>query len=237
MTQENLTAIVVILDGSGSMSSLKNDTIGSFNSFLKEQKAFPGEAIFTLCTFNTHHQLVHDFVKMSDVNDLSVATYHTEGGTALFDAIGSTIDNVGQKLAALPEERRPSKVLVLIQTDGEENSSCEYTRDRIKSMVEHQRETYNWEFIFVGANIDAFTAGTSLGISARNSVSYNATKGGTRSLYGAVSANTTSYRSSHSSLAPDFFGQTGITPTSPAAVVPTPTLPITPDTNKNSDTK
>lgn len=232
MTKENLTSINVIIDRSGSMTGLRHDTMGSFNSFLKEQQAFPGEALFTLCTFNDRSTLVHDFVKIASVEGINDTTYRTEGNTALLDAMGTTIDSVGKKLAALPEEERPSKVIFLIITDGEENSSHTYSREQIKSMVQHQRETYSWEFVFMGANIDAITAGTSLGISAQNSVSYSATKGGTSRLYGAVSSNTMSYRSSKSSLAPDFFGQTGVTPTSPVAPTTpaTPAVPATPTT-------
>lgn len=235
MTKENFTSINVIIDASGSMSSLRNDTIGSFNTFRKEQSEFPGEAAFTLCTFSDRATLVHDFEKIANVNDLDLRTYRTAGNTALLDAMGSTIDSVGARLAALPEEERPSKVLFLIITDGHENASYLYSQDQIKSMVEHQRQVYSWEFVFMGANIDAITAGTNLGVAASNSVAYTATKGGTRSLYSSISSNTSSYRSSKSSLAPDFFSQTGITPTTPVA--PAPVDPATPSTGNNSNTK
>jgi uncharacterized protein YegL len=234
--KDNFTSINVIIDASGSMSGLRNDTIGSFNTFRKEQSEFPGEATFTLCTFSDYSTLVHDFVKIANVGDLDYTTYRTAGNTALLDAIGSTIDSVGRRLAALPEEERPSKVLFLIITDGCENASRTYTQDQIKSMVEHQRQTYSWEFVFMGANIDAITAGTSLGVLASNSVPYAPTKGGTRSLYSSISSNTTSYRSSKSSVAPDFFAQTGVTPTSPAAPA-TPVTPTTPSTGSGSGTK
>lgn len=238
MTKENFTSINVIIDASGSMSGLYKDTIGSFNSFLKEQKDFPGEACFTLCTFNDTSHIVHNFVKIASVNDITSETYRPAGNTALLDAMGSTIDSVGSRLASMIEEERPSKVLFLIITDGEENASRRYTREQIKSMVEHQRSTYSWEFVFVGANIDAFTAGTSLGISAANSVAYTATKGGTGDLYRSISSNTSSYRSSRSSLAPDFFSQTGQTPTGTVATPTTPpATPATPGTNNNTGTK
>ena len=236
MTQENFTSLNVIIDASGSMSSLCNDTIGSFNTFLKDQKAFPGEAAFTVVTFNDYVNVSHDFVKIASVGDLSTQTYSPGGNTALLDAMGTTIDNVGRRLAAMPEEERPSKVLFLIITDGFENASRRYNTDQIKSMVEHQRQTYSWEFVFMGANIDAITAGTSLGIAASNSVAYAATKGGTKSLYSSVSSNTTAYRSSGSSVSQDFFGQTGITPTSPVAPA-TPVTPTTPGTGNGSSIK
>lgn len=235
--KENLTSINVIIDASGSMSGLRTDTIGSFNTFLKEQKAFPGEANFTLCVFNDHPRVVHDFVKIASIEDISEITYRTEGNTALLDAMGSTIDSVGKRLAAMPEEERPSKVLFLVITDGHENYSRRYTREQVKSMVEHQQSVYNWSFVFMGANIDAITAGTSLGISASNSVAYSATRGGTSRLYSSISSNTSALRSSKSSASTaDFFGQTGQTPTSAAPITP-PASPTTPGTGNGSGTK
>ena len=104
MTNPNLTSINVVIDASGSMGHLAGDTVGSFNSFLQDQKAFPGEALFTLVTFNTEHTTVHDSVKIANVADLTCQTYRPSGGTALLDAVGTTINTVGQRLAALPEE-------------------------------------------------------------------------------------------------------------------------------------
>lgn len=217
MTKENLTSINVIVDGSGSMAGLTTDTIGSFNQFLTEQKLVPGEAIFTLCIFNTHYNLVHDFVTLASVPDLDVHTYRPYGGTALLDAMGTTMDSVGQKLAAMQEEDRPSKVIVLIITDGQENSSRNFTKEQIKSMVERQRDTYKWEFVFMGANIDSITEGQALGISMSNSMNYDSTSVGTKSLYKSVSDNLRTYRSSNSSQV-DFFNQ----PTVPTNTVVTP---------------
>ena len=235
MTKPNFTSINVVIDRSGSMSSLRQDTIGSFNSFLQEQKVVPGECVFTLCTFSDDYHLVHDFEKIANVPELTKATYRPGGNTALLDAFGATIDEVGRKLAAMPEGERPDKVLFLVITDGQENSSSRYTRDQIKSMVEHQRSVYSWEFVFVGANIDAFTVGTSLGFTGQNSVGYVPTAAGTNSLYGSISSNTTAYRSSKSSLSPDFFSQTGITPTTPAPAAPV--VPTTPDTSGSTPSK
>src|SRR5271166_2365178 len=170
MTRENFTSINVIIDASGSMQHLTHDTIGSFNGFLAEQRAVPGEAAFTLCKFNTDYCLVHDFVKLASVPALDTTVYAPEGGTALLDAMGTTIDSVGSKLAAMPEEERPSKVIFLVITDGHENSSHRYTSAQIKEMVEHQKDKYNWEFVFMGANIDAIAAGTNLGVSMQNTL-------------------------------------------------------------------
>lgn len=204
MTKENSTSINVIIDASGSMQHLSQDTIGSFNTFLTEQQAFPGEAAFTLCTFNTDYRLVHDFTPISSVPALDAKIYRAEGGTALLDAMGTTMDSVGAKLAAMPEDQRPSKVIFLIITDGHENSSHRYTPAQIKQMVEHQKDVYSWEFVFMGANIDAIAAGAGLGIDVRNTLNYAATSAGTKSLYSSVSASMNSYRRSASSRA-DFF--------------------------------
>lgn len=193
--KDNFTSINVIIDASGSMQGLRNDTIGSFNTFLQEQKDVPGEVAFTLCTFNTTYHLVHDFVKLSSVPNLDPKSYAPQGGTALLDAIGQTIDAVGIKLNALPEDEKPSKVLFLIITDGEENRSTRYTAEQIKNMVQHQKDVYSHEFVFMGANIDAITVGTNLGISTNNTLNYVPTAAGTGQLYNTISASTTMYRS------------------------------------------
>lgn len=195
-TKENLTSINVIIDQSGSMAGLTSDTIGGFNKFLSDQKDVPGEALFTLCTFNTDYRLVYDCVKLADVPALDDKIYRPGGGTALLDAMGATIETVGQKLNSMPEEDRPSKVLFLIMTDGEENSSRRFSAAQIKEMVSHQTEKYNWNFIFMGANIDAFTAGDSLGVATQNTLGYSATSAGTARLYSAISDSTTRYRGS-----------------------------------------
>jgi uncharacterized protein YegL len=240
MTKENFTSINVIIDASGSMGHLTHDTLGSFNTFLKEQKEFPGEAALTLCTFNTDYRLVHDFVKIAGVANLDKQTYRPDGGTALLDAMGTTIDSVGRKLAAMPEEDRPSKVIFLVITDGHENSSHRFTAAQIKSMVEHQKDVYSWEFVFMGANIDAITTGVNLGISAQNTLNYAATAAGTQQLYSTVSSSMNAYRSSNSSRA-DFFGAGqsgagqiltgGVAPLldaqgNPVVVTPTPVTPV-----------
>lgn len=216
MTRENFTSVNVIVDKSGSMANLTTDTIGGFNTFVADQKNVPGDVAFTLCLFSTSYRLVHDAVKLASVPALNGKTYRCGGCTALLDALGTTIDNVGSKLAAMPEEERPSKVIFLIITDGEENSSREYKLDQIKSMITRQREVYSWEFVFMGANIDAISAGTSLGISATNSLNYSASSIGTKSLYSNVSRSLGSYRVA-SNQQVDFFNQAGNAPVDPNA--------------------
>ncbi len=194
--KENFTSLNVIVDKSGSMFTLLGSTLEGFNGFLEEQKKAPGEAVLTLCTFNTKYELVHDFVPLDKVSNLDETKYLPSGGTALLDAMGKTINEVGSKLAAMDENDRPSKVLFLIITDGQENSSLEFSKEKIKEMVEHQQTVYNWEFIFMGANIDAIAEGASLGITPDKAFQYSATPVGTRNLYKSVSDNTTKYRSS-----------------------------------------
>lgn len=212
--KENFTAINVIIDASGSMQSLSKDTIGSFNQFLAEQKIVPGDAVFTLCSFNTDYKLIHDFVKLAGVPNLDAKAYSPGGGTALLDAMGTTINSVGQKLAAMKETERPSKVIFLIITDGEENSSRTFSLEQIKSMVQHQSDTYSWQFVFMGANIDAFATGGGMGIARGSTLSYNATSVGTKSLYRTVSDGLSDYRLGNNAKV-DFFDQSKETPEDP----------------------
>lgn len=204
MTKENFTSINVIVDESGSMGGLVTDTVGGFNKFLADQKAVPGDAVLTLCTFNVDYRLVHNFQKIASVANLDHKTYCPGGGTALLDALGKTIDSVGDKLAAMPEDERPSKVIFLIITDGQENASRLFTKEAIRAKVTHQQDVYNWEFVFMGANMDAISEGHSLGIAAHNSMNYAASSSGTRSLYSAVSDSMTTYRGSGNARA-NFF--------------------------------
>ena len=207
MTKENFTSINVIVDESGSMGGLVKDTVGGFNKFLADQKDVPGDAVFTLCLFATKHNRPFDFVKLADVPDLTSRTYRPGGSTALLDAIGTTINHVGAKLSAMPEEERPSKVIFLIITDGEENASREFTKAQVASMISHQREVYSWEFVFMGANIDAIAEGSSLGIASHNAINYSASSAGTAKLYGDVSRSLRTYRSSKGPSKVDFFNQ------------------------------
>ena len=207
MTKENFTSINVIVDESGSMGHLVKDTVGGFNKFLSDQKDVPGDAVFTLCLFSTKHNLPFDFVKLAHVPALTDKAYRPGGSTALLDAVGTTINHVGAKLSAMPEEERPSKVIFLIITDGEENASKEFTKEQVASMVSHQRDVYNWEFVFMGANIDAIAEGSSLGIASHNSINYRASSTGTAKLYGDVSKSLRTYRSSKGPSKVDFFNQ------------------------------
>ncbi len=192
--KNNFCSINVILDSSGSMGNLSSKTIESFNSFLNEQKLIPGEAVFTLCTFNDEIELVHNFANLQEVKDLTTDSYLCRGTTALLDAIGITMQSTGTKLASLTEEERPDKVLFLIITDGHENSSNEFNAVKIKEMIKHQKEKYSWEFMFFGASLDQIADGVSLGIDRSKTLSYVPTFQGVDNLYRSISNSTTDYR-------------------------------------------
>jgi uncharacterized protein YegL len=208
--KKNFASINVIIDESGSMHPLSADTIGGFNAFLAEQKAFPGEAILTLAKFSHEVSYVYDCVDIKDVAPLSAETYRPNGGTALLDAVGDVITRTGQRLAAMEEEARPDKVVVLIITDGEENRSWRHTKESIKAMIEHQRDKYSWNFVFIGANVDAFHGGTSLGVAGHNAVQYTASTRGTQKLYSSISASTNAYRGGAISLNDAYLGGNSI---------------------------
>lgn len=193
--KKGYTHIAVVLDRSGSMSSIKTDTIGGFNEFLKGQKAVPGQATLTLAQFDHEYDVLFDMADLQSVPELTDETFVPRGATALWDAIGRTIVGEGEKLKTLPEGERPEKVIFVIVTDGEENSSQEY-RDSsaINAKIEHQRAVYGWEFIFLGANQDAVATARRLGIQAQHSLTYVANATGVTDAYASVSRNIANYR-------------------------------------------
>ena len=193
--KENLTEIVFILDRSGSMSSLTTDTIGGFNSFIDTQKQEDGEAILTTILFDDQYEILHNGVDIKTVKPLTSKEYSARGMTALLDAIGKTINTVGERLNKTNEDDKPSKVIFVITTDGQENSSKEFTQSKVKEMIEHQTNNYSWQFMFLGANIDAVSTAQSFGISGQFASNYTANSVGTDSLYRSVSKSVASYRS------------------------------------------
>lgn len=174
MTKPNSTLIAVVLDRSGSMESIRDATIEGVNAFVTQQKSQPGEAKLSLVQFDTEFLTTHDEAPLETVQPLTRATYVPRAGTALLDAIGRTIDGIGVKLAARPESERPSKVVVVIQTDGYENSSREYTNAKISEMITHQRTKYGWDFVFLGANQDAIATAAQWGIQQNWAFTYSA---------------------------------------------------------------
>jgi len=195
MTKQNLTSINIVLDRSGSMTKLTAETITGFNKFLNEQKAVDGEATLTLATFASDYTLVHDFLPLKSVDELTLTTYKTGGYTALLDALVKTIDATGAKLAALPEEERPGKVIFVVITDGQENFSKTFTKTHAMEKITHQREKYGWEFVWMGCDMSQVADGISLGVSVSNAVMYSGTSEGVASAYQSISSNTATYRS------------------------------------------
>src|SRR5688500_6052362 len=164
--------IVCVIDRSGSMDAVVEDAIGGYNAFLKAQKALPTPAKWSLVLFDREYDLVEKGIPIASAEPLDKHRYVPRGTTALLDAIGRTIDDTGKALAALPEAERPNKVLVAILTDGLENASKDYTRERIAQMIEQQRNVYNWEFLFLAAGQDAISAAASMAIPAPNAVNF-----------------------------------------------------------------
>jgi len=191
MTDPNLTHITVILDRSGSMASIDKDTVGGFNTFVEEQQKAPGTATMTLIRFDNEAKADYIDKPIKDVPKLH--SVEPRGMTAMLDAIGKGINELGEKLSKLPEEQRPSRVIVVIITDGDENASKEFNHVQIKKMVEHQHKKYNWAFTYLGANQDAVLAARNMGISAANSSSFVGTN--VRCAFRAASNVVGSYRS------------------------------------------
>jgi len=190
MPNRNLTEIVVIADRSGSMASIRADAEGGFNFFLEEQKKLPGNANLTFVEFSSGVSIVCENKPIHDVEPWEL---FPTGSTALLDAIGITLLRVGERLRQTSEEERPGKVLVVIITDGEENSSQEFNRAKIFEMIKHQREKYNWEFLFLAANQDAIQEGLNYGIF--NATNFKATGQGIQSAYMNVTNCAAQYRS------------------------------------------
>lgn len=169
----DFTEIIFVLDRSGSMEPLAKDVIGGFNGIIENQRKLEGTAAVTLVLFDDEYEVVYSAKDINDVAPLTNKQYFARGLTALLDAVGKTIDDVGLRLSNTPEEERPSKVLIIINTDGFENASREYTKEKVCEMVTRQREKYSWEFLFLGADIDAFGTARELGISTANTAQYS----------------------------------------------------------------
>lgn len=162
---KDMTDITIILDKSGSMSSTKNDVIGGFNGFLDKQQTLPGEAIIGLVEFNGKVDVKYTGLKLSEAPRLTAENYQPSGSTALYDAVGMTIDAVGQRLAALPESERPNKVILVVLTDGEENMSKEYSLSAMNDRISVQMGQYNWQILFIGSTPQAVAASRHTSIS------------------------------------------------------------------------
>lgn len=186
--------LVLIIDKSGSMEAIRDDAIGGFNSFLEQQRNIDRGANVTFALFDDRYQLIHDGKDINDIEDLSNKTYQPSGMTALLDAVGRTVDRVGERLDGLQDAEKPDNVIVFILTDGKENTSSDYNRAQIKEMIEHQESKYSWEFIYGGANQDAFAEAGGIGIKAENTFNFEASGEGTRMAYNNSSELTAGYR-------------------------------------------
>jgi uncharacterized protein YegL len=194
MPKKDHTEIICVIDRSGSMSSIKTDAIGGFNTFLEEQKKEEGTASVSLVLFNTEYEMPVNNVEISKVEPLTNKTFVPAGSTALLDAVGKTINEVGARLSKTEESERPENVIICILTDGEENSSREFTLPKIKEMIEHQRKVYDWEFIFLAANQDAFAEAGRMGISADSTSNFFASSEGTKEAYTKMCEMTSVFR-------------------------------------------
>ena len=192
---KDATHIAVLLDRSGSMGDIKDDAIGGFNCFLKEQKAAGANATLTLVQFDTEStDVVHESMPILEVPDLNHQTFQPRGGTPLLDALGQTIDSTGRALAAIPEANRPNKVVFVVITDGQENSSHQHTKASVKEKIDHQSDQYNWQFVFLGANQNAFDEAGAVGIAMPNAANFAPAR--MQVAFAATAANVASYRRS-----------------------------------------
>ncbi len=192
--KKGLTELVFILDKSGSMSGLEKDTIGGYNSMLAKQKDVQGECYITTVIFDNNYELLHDRIDIRAVGPISDKEYQVGGSTALLDAIGHTIHKIGNAQKHTAEEYRAENVMFVIITDGEENSSREYSAKKVKEQIEKQKSKYNWEFIFLGANIDAVRTAEQFGIGEDRAMDYIADSQGTNLNFTVMSAVVKEFR-------------------------------------------
>ena len=196
--KKNLTELVFILDRSGSMRGLEADTIGGYNSLLDKQRVEEGEAIVSTVLFDDEQNVLHDRVDIKKIEPMTGKEFYVRGCTALLDAVGGAIHHIGNVHKYAREEDRPEKTLFIITTDGMENSSHRYTYEKVKSMIERQKEKYGWEFLFLGANIDAIDVAGRFGIDASRAVNYECDSEGTQLNYRTISETVSRVRACRS---------------------------------------
>ncbi|GAA6525937.1 VWA domain-containing protein [Intrasporangium sp. DVR] len=184
MTNPNLTHIAFLLDRSGSMQTIKDDTEGGFNAFIAEQRKQDGECRVTLAQFDNEYDEVYRDLPIAEVPPLHLAP---RGSTALLDSIGRLVTTTGERLAALPEDERPGMVIIGIMTDGHENASREWSHAAVKALIEQQTQAYHWQFLYMGADQDAIEVGSSIGVAAANAMTYS--RGRVHAMMSATSRN------------------------------------------------
>ena len=199
-----MTEFVFILDRSGSMAGLEQDTIGGFNAMLAKQRKEPGEAVVSTVLFDSNSTVIHDRVPITQVPDLTEEDYFVRGCTALLDAVGGSIHHIGNVHKYARKEDVPDKTLFIITTDGMENASKHYTYDKVRHMIERQKERYGWEFIFLGANIDAAAEAGKFGIDASMAADYHCDKAGTALNYEVISEAISTVRACAAPLSADW---------------------------------
>ena len=193
MTNPNVTELVCVLDRSGSMYQIIDDAIGGINRFIEDQKESKvGEALMTIVLFDTEFKTVYESMPVQDVPPFTRETYKPRGSTALLDAVGQTIESVGNRLRNLPEDKRPGKVMFVILTDGHENSSTRYSHEHVKAMIDRQQNEWQWKFIYLSADVDAFAHGGGLNIGTR--VAYRASGQSIGATYSLASTAARQYR-------------------------------------------
>jgi len=194
--KQGLVELVFILDKSGSMSGLESDTIGGYNSMLAKQKQVEGECVVTTVLFDHGYELLHDRIDIKAVQAITEDDYQVGGSTALLDAMGRTINKIATAQKNTSEEYRAEKVMCVIITDGEENSSREFSLEKVKQLVEQHKEKANWEFVFLGANMDAIQTAGYFGISADRAQSFHADKEGVALNFAVMSESVAEFRRS-----------------------------------------
>ena len=192
--KKNATELVFILDRSGSMSGLEADTIGGFNSMIEKQKQEAGEATVTTILFDNYVETLHDRADLQKIQPMTNKEYYVRGSTALLDAVGSTIQHIAHVHTVMGKDNVPEHTMVVITTDGMENSSKEFTEEAVKRLIEEKKEKNGWEFLFLGANIDAVKAAVHIGIGADRAVNYHCDPVGTALNYAVVSETVSTMR-------------------------------------------
>ena len=192
--KKNLTEIVFILDRSGSMAGLEADTIGGFNALIRKQQAEEGEAYVSTVLFDNHTEVIHDRVDIRKIQPMTRKDYYVRGCTALLDAVGKSIHHIGNVHKYAREEDRPEKTIFVITTDGMENASRMYSYEQVRKMIRHEQDKYGWEFLFLGANIDAAKEAQRFGIEADRAADYHCDKAGMALNYEAISDVVTDVR-------------------------------------------
>ena len=194
--KKNLTEIVFILDRSGSMAGLEQDTIGGFNAMIEKQKKAPGEAVVSTVLFDNECEVIHDRLPLEKIPPLTEKQYFVRGCTALLDAVGGAIHHIGNVHKYARREDVPEKTLFIITTDGYENASRRYDYEKVRQMIQHEKEKYGWEFLFLGANIDAVETARHFGISEDRAVNYHSDREGTALNYEVLSEAVCAVRAS-----------------------------------------